>query len=131
MNDASRIEHDLAKALDDASRMRILWAETDHKLATSGWKEKEEIERLQNIIDALLNHCDKESGECSICSIIICPYKDPLHFHHDGCPSCNSSSDSVEHECQFSSDGGNCSVCGRQGGVYENIDPTVFNDYQI
>jgi len=39
-------------------------------------------------LDALLAHCDKEGGECSECSKIICPHKDEMHFHHDGCPSC-------------------------------------------
>lgn len=33
-----------------------------------------------------LDHCDDQ--ECVTCSRIICPYNDPLHFHHDGCPSC-------------------------------------------
>ena len=41
------------------------------------------------IADGLLNHCDKEGGECRVCSVICCPLKDPLHFHHDGCPSCS------------------------------------------
>lgn len=40
----------------------------------------------EKIIDALLNHC--EDGECHVCSQIICPYGDGMHFHHDGCPSC-------------------------------------------
>ncbi len=26
--------------------------------------------------------------ECSECARIICPYDEPLHFHHDGCPAC-------------------------------------------
>ena len=39
-------------------------------------------------LDALLNHCDKGGGECGECSKIICPHKDEMHFHHDGCPSC-------------------------------------------
>ncbi len=36
--------------------------------------------------DALLAHCPV--GECAICSQIICPHQDSMHFHHDGCPSC-------------------------------------------
>ena len=48
------------------------------------------IERSMTMIDALLNHCDKESGECSVCSVIVCPHKDSFHFHHDGCPSCST-----------------------------------------
>lgn len=27
--------------------------------------------------------------ECTICSERDCPHEDPLHYHHDGCPSCN------------------------------------------
>ena len=47
-----------------------------------------EIKRLRDMADALLNHCDKENGECSECGRICCPEHDPMHFHHDGCPSC-------------------------------------------
>lgn len=31
--------------------------------------------------------CVAEGGECSLCGILDCPYDDPLHYHHDGCPS--------------------------------------------
>jgi len=51
-----------------------------------------EIEGLYEKLDALLQHCheaeDGPAGECWKCSEIICPMKDPMHFHHDGCPSC-------------------------------------------
>lgn len=40
------------------------------------------------ILDAILNACTEESGECSKCGEICCPHKDKMHFHHDGCPSC-------------------------------------------
>lgn len=49
-----------------------------------------ELLTLRMQCDALLNHCDKEGGECSECAGIICPHQDPFHFHHDGCPSCHS-----------------------------------------
>lgn len=55
-------------------------------------------DRLSRIADALLNHCDKDGGECMECSRIVCPHQEPLHFHHDGCPSCSvdeSEADSV------------------------------------
>lgn len=26
--------------------------------------------------------------ECMICGVRECPYNEPLHFHHDGCPAC-------------------------------------------
>ena len=31
--------------------------------------------------------CIAEGGECSLCGILDCPLDDPLHYHHDGCPS--------------------------------------------
>lgn len=37
-------------------------------------------------IDKALNAC--EDMECPYCSVILCPWSDPFHFHHDGCPSC-------------------------------------------
>ncbi|MCC6751977.1 MAG: hypothetical protein IT371_30270 [Deltaproteobacteria bacterium] len=29
-----------------------------------------------------------DSGGCPTCAAAACPYSDPLHDHHDGCPSC-------------------------------------------
>lgn len=29
-----------------------------------------------------------EDPECLECGRIICPHGDPMHFHHDGCPTC-------------------------------------------
>lgn len=40
-------------------------------------------------VNKLLEQCDID--ECEVCSVIICPYADPLHFHHDGCPVCEYS----------------------------------------
>lgn len=41
-------------------------------------------------IDRILNLCP--DMECYLCAVILCPYKEPMHFHHDGCPAC------AEHE---------------------------------
>ena len=57
-----------------------------------------EMMRLSEIADVLLNHCDKDNGECMTCSTIVCPHKEPLHFHHDGCPACASESVAPQHE---------------------------------
>jgi hypothetical protein len=54
--------------------------------------ELAETKRLLAMIDPLLNHCDKDGGECHMCGQIVCPHKDPLHFHHDGCPACSQES---------------------------------------
>lgn len=45
-------------------------------------------DKAVEILDALLNACHEESGECSRCGEICCPHKDRMHFHHDGCPTC-------------------------------------------
>jgi hypothetical protein len=44
------------------------------------------IEKLNETVDKLLNHCD--DPECWECGKIICPYGGEMHFHHDGCPTC-------------------------------------------
>ena len=31
--------------------------------------------------------CDEDCGEYVICGVRDCPLHDPLHYHHDGCPS--------------------------------------------
>lgn len=33
--------------------------------------------------------CDRDGGECSVCSVMICPHHEALHLHHDGCPACD------------------------------------------
>lgn len=31
-------------------------------------------------------HCPED--ECEVCGRSACPHGDPMHYHHDGCPSC-------------------------------------------
>jgi hypothetical protein len=40
------------------------------------------------IADKLLNACTLDGGECGTCGRLVCPSGDPMHFHHDGCPTC-------------------------------------------
>ena len=28
------------------------------------------------------------ASECMTCAMRFCPFLEPLHFHHDGCPAC-------------------------------------------
>lgn len=37
-------------------------------------------------LEALFQRCD--NWECLSCGVLFCPYGEPLHFHHDGCPAC-------------------------------------------
>lgn len=58
--------------------------------------------RAMHLVEALRNQhwgyaCDEHEhridsctdDECSVCSLLICPHFEPLHFHHDGCPACS------------------------------------------
>lgn len=45
-----------------------------------------EINRLRATVDKLLAHCG--DPECMECGAAVCPWGEPLHFHHDGCPAC-------------------------------------------
>jgi hypothetical protein len=49
-----------------------------------------------NVLDAILAECP--DAECPTCAIIICPYGEPLHFHHDGCPACAQALDRLAQE---------------------------------
>lgn len=51
-------------------------------------KLENELAEANSKIQHLLDHC--KDGECSVCAEIICKHHEPLHFHHDGCPSCES-----------------------------------------
>lgn len=35
-----------------------------------------------------LNECTQD--ECLYCSIRDCPQREWMHYHHDGCPACDS-----------------------------------------
>lgn len=52
------------------------------------------IEELSAKVDRLLAHCP--DGGCHTCGEIICPYSEPLHFHHDGCPACSWAEDATQ-----------------------------------
>ena len=44
----------------------------------------------------LVNHepvphqCSDTSGECLVCAKRVCPFEEPMHLHHDGCPTCSN-----------------------------------------
>ena len=33
--------------------------------------------------------CRDDSGECVVCAVRACPFEEPFHLHHDGCPACS------------------------------------------
>lgn len=64
--------------------------EKDIKDTCDAAKQLRQVEKEKQVmgiqLDHLLDHC--KDSECEECSKIICPHQEPLHFHHDGCPSC-------------------------------------------
>lgn len=72
------------------------------------------IKTLEEQVGKLLDHCKLEGGECSKCAVIVCPHKDPMHLHHDGCPSCYGDNFGSKHAC------GN-SDCHVSTGIHEGL----------
>lgn len=82
--------------------------ETCHRMRNSKYPSCDEV----NCVDILHNCeciCPKHGGantktckvaECMECAVIDCPYKEPLHYHHDGCPACETA-ETPERECPY------------------------------
>lgn len=77
----------------DAERMwqnrSLLLADFKRRMEEAEHRADESAARafaLNQQVVKLLAHCP--DTECPECSRIICPHKDPQHFHHAGCPSC-------------------------------------------
>jgi len=63
----------------------------DHRLLVKAAARARTGAQDQLALDTVLNMC--EDLECPECARIICPHKDDMHFHHDGCPSCSTDQD--------------------------------------
>jgi len=60
-----------------------------HAMLREIWDSKLSKPRVSSgLVDRVLSGC--EDAECDECAMIICPHADPMHFHHDGCPSCDT-----------------------------------------
>ena len=49
------------------------------------------LRQLSKIAACLAAHPDTIDcyiDQCQVCGVRDCPYGDPLHYHHGGCPSC-------------------------------------------
>jgi hypothetical protein len=65
--------------------------ERDNLIAQLGCREAElelKLIRLEWQVGKLLDHCP--DAECMKCGEIMCPHGEALHFHHDGCPQCDT-----------------------------------------
>ena len=51
---------------------------------------------LIDIVMAVYSHqlyaavCDETDETCIACAMRDCPRREPLHYHHDGCPACDN-----------------------------------------
>lgn len=63
---------------------------------------------------------DCPDPECEICALRDCPFKEPLHYHHDGCPICSQA-----HQIIYAAIIGTVSVRVRERWV-ENMADNVL-----
>lgn len=49
---------------------------------------------LKTIHQVHARHCP--DPECLTCGVLSCPFGEPMHFHHDGCPACADLVDDVD-----------------------------------
>lgn len=60
----------------------------------------DEMEQLDADLDLLARQShpkteDCPDPECLICGQRDCPFHEPLHYHHDGCPACSAYRDEI------------------------------------
>lgn len=64
----------------------------ERQTATIG-RAVEEYREVSATLNAIMSYHVRHEGphdECCTCGMFACPENDPLHFHHDGCPSCET-----------------------------------------
>lgn len=64
----------------DRVHTRIWYAQAEFELAEAT------LEVKRTALEDLLQQCN--NPECAVCGVLVCPYSDGMHYHHDGCPSC-------------------------------------------
>lgn len=85
-NDALTMEEHYKQRAETAESALLQAREDAQSLGMRLMRKAEECALYQVQLDELLAHCP--NAECAVCASIICPHRDRLHFHHDGCPTC-------------------------------------------
>lgn len=82
----SYVSHSIMfRDLDDAEEQDfIAYAQANDPPNPDSWHAYHPVCRRRWIARGI-DLCD---AECSQCGADLCPHGEPLHFHHDGCPSC-------------------------------------------
>jgi len=85
-----RIHSEAARRVEEL-RAKIEKLRAELMTMTTMWNGLRTAMGIKNRqIDQLLEHCPLP--ECERCAEIVCPFQEPLHFHHDGCPACAEAS---------------------------------------
>jgi hypothetical protein len=50
--------------------------------------ENNECNNCKQLISSHPPTQDCDDAECWICAARDCPHREPMHYHHDGCPAC-------------------------------------------
>ena len=84
-------ENDSLRLLAEASTQYALKWQLAHETDTGQLSVelaalKEKIEGVREAHTCI----DLRESECDICGALDCPKAEPLHYHHDGCPSCEA-----------------------------------------
>ena len=97
MSDLAKTAHDRREAMAlDLAAYKALAREqmaTIRQLAEENQDLRMEVHALQGGAVTLneAQHtatADCPGSECMQCGARDCPYGEPLHYHHDGCPAC-------------------------------------------
>ena len=72
--------------ISDEDSEKLAWEKYAMKCAIPGISDAEASCLLTNAHDCTGYGDD----ECVVCSAKDCPQSDPMHNHHDGCPTCYS-----------------------------------------
>lgn len=75
--------------LDEHHQKLRVFQITHLRLRIEGQQVPEESDKAA---DDVLNAC-ANIEYCEQCADVCCPFGEPLHFHHDGCPACEGMSD--------------------------------------
>lgn len=64
------------------------WTDATECVSALNAAKKETLAVVLLISHGPIDKC--KMTDCVVCAVIECPHNEPFHFHHDGCPTCDS-----------------------------------------
>ena len=106
MTDEQRARYTPVPPRDEFAARQLVIEFQEHRSPERSWRDiaaefakvrAEERRDIQWVLSKVhdTEHCDV--SECGVCAIALCPWAEPLHTHHDGCPSCVTMGERGEH----------------------------------